>query len=158
MFFIVQLNYAQETKKEINEIIKKWAAPDEFPDHVILSATSDPSRSIAVNWRTDSGNTLGYLEIAEAGPGPDFTIKSKAYPAERTLINSRQVTRDGFKSSFFEAHVNQLKPNTLYAYRVGNDNFKSEWHQFTTASDQPSPLSFLYVGDAQNYILELWIA
>ncbi len=49
-----------------------------------------------------------------------------------------------------------MKPNTLYAYRVGNDNFKSEWHQFTTASDQPSPLSFLYVGDAQNYILELW--
>ena len=156
MLFFVQLNFAQETKKEINEIIRKWAAPDEFPDHVILSATADPSRSIGVNWRTHAINTLGYLEIAEAGPGPDFTINSKTYPAVRTVINSAKASNDGFKSSFFEVQVDQLKPNTLYAYRVGNDHFKSEWHQFTTASDKPSPLSFLYVGDAQNYILELW--
>jgi len=156
IFLSLQINWAQQTQKQLDKIIKKWAAPDEFPDHIILSATADPTQSIGVNWRTHANNTVGYLEIGIAGPGPEFRINTKAYPAKRTLINSAEASKDGFKSSFFEVQLNGLKPNTLYAYRVGNDNFKSEWHQFSTASNQSTPLSFLYVGDAQNYILELW--
>ena len=156
IFLSLQISWAQQTQKQLDKIIKKWAAPDEFPDHIILSATADPTQSIGVNWRTHANNTVGYLEIGIAGPGPEFRINTKAYPAKRTLINSAEASKDGFKSSFFEVQLNGLKPNTLYAYRVGNDNFKSEWHQFSTASNQSTPLSFLYVGDAQNYILELW--
>lgn len=156
IFLSLQINWAQQTQKQLDKIIKKWAAPDEFPDHIILSATADPTQSIGVNWRTHANNTVGYIEIGIAGPGPEFRINTKAYPAMRTLINSAEASKDGFKSSFFEVQLDGLKPNTLYAYRVGNDNFKSEWHQFSTASNQSTPLSFLYVGDAQNYILELW--
>jgi predicted phosphodiesterase len=156
IFISLQINWAQQTQKQLDKIIKKWAAPDEFPDHIILSASADPTQSIGVNWRTHANNTVGYLEIGIAGPGPEFRINTKAYPAIRTLINSAEASKDGFKSSFFEVQLDGLKPNTLYAYRVGNDNFKSEWHQFSTASNQSTPLSFLYVGDAQNYILELW--
>ena len=152
----LQFNWAQQTQKQLDQIIKEWAAPNEFPDHVILSATADPSQSIGVNWRTHANNTEGYLEIGIAEPGPNFRNDTKTYPAERTLINSAKASKDGFESSFFEVQLDGLKPNTLYAYRVGNDHFKSEWHQFSTASDQSTPLSFLYVGDAQNYILELW--
>ncbi|MEC8636836.1 MAG: metallophosphoesterase family protein [Bacteroidota bacterium] len=156
VFLSLQFNKAQETQKKIEQIIREWAAPNEFPDHVILSATEDPSSSIGVNWRTHSNNTVGYLEIAPSGPGPDFVYNAKTFPAVRTHVNSSEASKDGFESSFFEVQIKGLTPNTLYAYRVGNDDFKSEWHQFTTASDKPTPLSFLYVGDAQNYILELW--
>ena len=160
IFFLLLLsfepNFSQESERSFDQIMKEWAAPSEFPDHVILSATVDPSRSIAVNWRTHANNTVGYLEIALAGSGPDFRDKIEKYTAVRSLVDSSQASEDGFESSFFEVQLNQLIPNTLYAYRVGNDDFKSEWHQFTTASDQATPLSFLYVGDAQNYILELW--
>lgn len=152
----IQFSCAQYTQKHLDQVIKEWAAPDDFPDHVILSASADPTHSIGINWRTRSENTVGYVEIAEAGPGPDFKEESETYPASRILINSSEASKYGFASSFFEVQLNQLTPNTLYAYRVGNDQFKSEWHQFTTASDQSTPLSFLYVGDAQNYILELW--
>ncbi len=154
--FLIQFSFAQDTQMKLDDVIKEWAAPNAFPDHVILSAAVDPSRSIGINWRTHALNTSGYVEIAVAGPGPDFREKSKTYTAKRTLINSSAATKDGFKSSFFEVQVDGLIPNTLYAYRVGNHDFKSEWHQFTTANDQSTPISFLYVGDAQNYILELW--
>ena len=147
-----QFNWAQQTQKQLDQVIKEWAAPNEFPDHVILSATADPTQSVGVNWRTHATNTKGYIEIGIAGPGPDFRDNIKTFPAKRTLINSAKASKDGFESSFFEVQLEKLKPNTQYAYRVGNDLFKSEWHQFTTASNQPSPLSFLYVGDAQNYI------
>ncbi len=152
----VHFNFAQETQKQLDHIIKEWAAPNEFPDHVILSATADPSHSIGVNWRTHASNTVGYIEIAVAGPGPDFRDDIETYQAMRTNVNSTLASRGGFESSFFEVQLDELKPNTLYAYRVGNDYFKSEWHQFSTSSDKSTPLSFLYVGDAQNYILELW--
>ena len=41
-----------------------------FPDHVVLSATEDPSTSIAINWRTEADNKVGFVELALAGPGP----------------------------------------------------------------------------------------
>ena len=152
----VNLGYSQDGQAALDEIIKAWAAPNEFPDHVILSASEDPAHAIGINWRTHVENTAGYVEIAKAGPGPDFKNSSEKIPAKRVVINSSEATKDGFAASFFEVQLDQLIPNTLYAYRVGNDDFKSEWHQFSTAKETPSPLSFLYVGDAQNYILELW--
>ncbi len=150
------IGHSQNEERKLEQIIKEWAAPDEFPDHVVLSATADPSHSIGINWRTLSSNEIGYVEIAKAGPGPDFREKKKRFTAKRTLVNSAIAEKNGFESSFFEVQINDLTPNTLYAYRVGNDHFKSEWHQFKTAHDQAAPLSFLYVGDAQNYVLELW--
>ena len=152
----VSLTSSQTTMKEINEIIKEWASPTKFPDHVVISATEDPSKSITINWRTEASNKVGFIELALAGPGPYFKKKSKKFKANRTVVNSETAYKDGFEASYFEAKIDQLIPNTIYAYRVGNFHFKSEWHQFKTANDQISPISFLYVGDAQNYILELW--
>ena len=39
---------------------------------------------------------------------------------------------------------------------MGDGKIWSEWIQFKTAHKDNSPFSFLYVGDAQNYVLELW--
>ena len=154
--FSVLVSNSQTTKREINEIIKEWASPTKFPDHVVLSATEDPSTSIAINWRTEVDNKVGFVELALAGPGPYFKKNSKKYKAERTVVDSQEAYNDGFKASYFEVQIDQLIPNKIYAYRVGNFHFKSEWHHFKTANNQPIPISFLYVGDAQNYILELW--
>ena len=148
--------FSQKQKNELGTIIKEWAAPDDFPDHVILSATMDPSTSIGINWRTKPSNNIGYAEIAIAGDGPRFGRKKIRQYAKRSLLNTEGSNIDGFESSYFEVKIEGLKPNTLYAYRVGNNKFKSEWHQFTTANNKESPISFLYVGDAQNYILSLW--
>ena len=154
--FSVLLSNSQTTKREINEIIKEWASPTKFPDHVVLSATEDPSTSIAINWRTEVDNKVGFVELALAGPGPYFKKNSKKYKAERIVVDSQEAYDNGFKASYFEVQIDQLIPNKIYAYRVGNFHFKSEWHHFKTANNQPIPISFLYVGDAQNYILELW--
>ena len=156
IFFQYNLIYAQKNKTELDAIIKEWASPDDFPDHVIISATKNPSTSIGINWRTEPSNKIGYAEIAIDGDGPRFGRKKIRHYAKRSLLNTEGSSSDGFKSSYFEVKIEDLKPNTLYAYRVGNNKFKSEWHQFTTANDKESPISFLYVGDAQNYILSLW--
>ena len=75
----VSLTSSQTTLKEINEIIKEWASPTKFPDHVVISATEDPSKSIAINWRTEASNKVGFVELALAGPGPYFKKNSKKF-------------------------------------------------------------------------------
>ena len=47
-----------------------------------------------------------------------------------------------------------LKPQTVYAYRVGHDSTWSEWNQFRTAKAEAAPFSFVFFGDPQDDILE----
>src|SRR5690625_6346709 len=49
-----------------------------------------------------------------------------------------------------------MEPNTVYAYRVGQEGNWSEWFHFRTTSDQQDKFSFLYFGDAQSGIHTLW--
>jgi len=142
--------------QDLATIMKEWAAPDYFPDHVVLSAQEDPAHAIGINWRSSPKSKVGYIEIIPAEDDPNFRKKAKRLPAKRSLVDTSGASEDGFESAFYEVVVTDLNPNTLYAYRVANDSFKSEWHQFKTQPETTGSLSFLYVGDAQNYILELW--
>jgi 3',5'-cyclic AMP phosphodiesterase CpdA len=50
-----------------------------------------------------------------------------------------------------------LKPDKLYAYRVGDGNDHwSEWIHFRTAKSGYAPTQFVYFGDAQNDVLSHW--
>ena len=60
IFFQYNLIYAQKQKTKLDAVIKEWASPDDFPDHVIISATKNPSTSIGINWRTEPSNKIGY--------------------------------------------------------------------------------------------------
>ena len=118
--FQYSLIFSQNQKTELEAIIKEWASPDDFPDHVILSATEDPSTSVGINWRTEPSNEVGFVEIAIAGDGPNFKKNKIRQYAKRSLVDSERASTDGFESSFFEVKIQNLKPSTLYAYRVGN--------------------------------------
>ncbi len=52
--------------------------------------------------------------------------------------------------------IDDLQAETLYAYRVGHGEYWSAWAHFRTATNEESPLSFIYFGDAQNDIKSLW--
>jgi predicted NAD-dependent protein-ADP-ribosyltransferase YbiA (DUF1768 family) len=130
-------------------------APSIIPDRVILNITNDPSRSAAVNWRTAIAPETaapGVVEIAVAGDGPEFIKNARRVTAQR-----QELVSDINKAAYHSAVLDNLEPDTLYAYRVGNGtDHWSEWHQFRTTTASASPLTLMYVGDAQNDILALW--
>lgn len=66
--------------------------------------------------------------------------------------NSSVNTSLGYASSYHTVEFSGLKPNTRYTYRVGDGTNWNEWSDFTTAAEGFSPFSFIYYGDAQNYI------
>ena len=134
-----------------------WEIPSKDPDRIILTFNGDPSTKRAVTWRTDSTVEKAKAQIAIAGVNSKFARQAIEYIASTQefdlgLYKSNNSLIVNYHSVIFE----NLKPNTLYAYRVGNDENWSEWIQFKTANDKYSTTQFVYFGDAQNDILSHW--
>ena len=134
-----------------------WEIPSKDPDRIILTFNGNPSTKRAVTWRTDSSVKKAEAQIAVAGINSDFVKEASTYTANTEefdlgLYKSNKSLIVNYHSVVFE----NLKPNTLYAYRVGFAENWSEWIQFKTAYDTYSPTQFVYFGDAQNDILNHW--
>tara|TARA_B100001559_G_scaffold25248_1_gene20048 strand:- start:1046 stop:2422 length:1377 start_codon:yes stop_codon:yes gene_type:complete len=150
------------------EFVKNWSKPGKHPDHIVLNFSEDPATTISVTWRTSKDVKSAYGEIAMAHANPSFISRAETFDATTETINFSNVVsqydRDNPKNNKFitinhnyhSLTFKDLEPNTLYAYRVGDGKIWSEWIQFKTAHKDNAPFSFLYVGDAQNYVLELW--
>lgn len=133
-----------------------WGAPTPQPDRIILTFSGDPSRTQSVTWRTDTTVKAAMAQISIAHGAPRLRKTATEVQALTTVMDGRQVLTAGVKSHYHTATFTGLQPGTRYAYRVGDGTHWSEWFQFRTAADGEEPFTFLYVGDAQNYIFELW--
>lgn len=133
-----------------------WSKPSHHPDHIVLNLTENPSSSMSVTWRTDTAVRKGMAEIAIATAAPKFWRNAKSYTAQSETMDASDVLGAGVVSNYHSVTFQGLAADTIYSYRVGDGTYWSEWFQFRTASDQKESFSFLYVGDAQNNILDLW--
>lgn len=125
--------------------------PSAMPDRIVLTWIGDAGTTRAVTWRTSTAVRRAFAEIAVADGGPRFREGARRVDA---------VTHP-FRSDLSECHVHsaefrELRPDTYYAYRVGDGANFSEWFQFRTAGAWEEPFSFVYFGDAQNDIRSLW--
>lgn len=123
--------------------------PSALPDRIILTITPDPATSITVNWRTVSSSGDQLVEYAVADAHPEFAAKAMRMNAETKVFRFENISALNCRIT-----LKDLKPGTLYAYRVGHENGWSEWMQFCTAKKEA--LSFIYLGDAQVGIRPLW--
>ncbi len=148
--------YGQHRAYKVPQFAKDWSKPGEHPDHIILNYGENSANSASVTWRTSIAKEEGYAEIAIATPAPKFWRNAKTIKAITEKLDAAGVKDADVVSHYHSVTFDDLLPETLYAYRVGDGEIWSEWIQFKTASEEAKPFSFLYVGDAQNYILELW--
>lgn len=125
--------------------------PTAIPDRIIRTFSGDPSRSIAVNWRTDASVSKGLAQIAPADAGPQFTSRAKTFTAL-----SQPLSTDLGEARYHSIVFDDLAPSQIYAYRVGDGVNWSEWVHARTASATAEPFSFIYFGDAQNDLKSLW--
>lgn len=125
--------------------------PTAFPDRVVLNWQTDPTQSQAVTWRTDTSVVAAIAQISIAKDGPDLEVDAQTYEAITTFSLIKEVA-----ANYHSVNFTGLKPETMYAYRVGSEKGWSEWFQFTTASTEAKPFSFVYFGDAQNDLKSMW--
>jgi 3',5'-cyclic AMP phosphodiesterase CpdA len=159
------LNIAQEkplkkTAVQLLIVLVLWSAcPSQgqtqnlskVPQRIVLNLTAEPSKSIAITWRTIDDVKNPAVQVAEAGDWTEFQKN-----AVRTQATSQKCELDN--KSFIYSHsavVNGLKSNRLYAYRVGGDTIWSEWNQFTTAGTDGAPFDFVFFGDPQYEVKDM---
>ncbi|MFH4966566.1 metallophosphoesterase family protein [Gaetbulibacter sp. M240] len=141
-----------------HEGLRQWEIPSMDPDRIMLTFHGDPATNRAVTWRTNTSIVKAVAQIAEATVNSTFednatTIDAVTEPFDLGLYKGNTSLIVHYHSVIFEG----LKPNKLYAYRVGDgDNYWSEWIQFRTAKTDYSPTKFVYFGDAQNDVLSHW--
>ena len=157
IFFNCNSNHHSHSHSHQKDGLHHWEIPSKDPDRIILTFNGNPSTKRAVTWRTDSSVKKAEAQIAVAGLNSDFVKEASTYTANTEefdlgLYKSNKSLIVNYHSVVFE----NLKPNTLYAYRVGFAENWSEWIQFKTANDTYSPTQFVYFGDAQNDILNHW--
>ncbi|WP_367868299.1 fibronectin type III domain-containing protein [Pedobacter sp. WC2423] len=128
--------------------------PKPFPDRVILTWKGSTAVSQTVTWRTDTTIVGAKAQIKAEDSSPALEDAITTYDADSRLLSGGQ---NYATAKYHSVTFNNLKPGTVYAYRVGAGEYWSEWFQFTTASaDQSKPFSFIYLGDAQNDIRSKW--
>ncbi|MGV3504368.1 MAG: fibronectin type III domain-containing protein [Adhaeribacter sp.] len=121
------------------------------PDRILLTWQTDARHSQTVTWRTDASVTQPLAQIALADASPLFPHHAQTVEAEtESLKTGHGPVR------YHRVNFQELKPGTLYAYRVGDGRYWSEWFQFRTAADQAEPFSFIFLGDAQTELFSLW--
>jgi acid phosphatase type 7 len=116
-----------------------------LPERIILTLTETPSRSQAVTWRTCAKVDSPKAQIATVTDS--FALRDNL----RTIRAVSEEVRlgEGRLVYHYSAVLEALKPDTLYAYRVGTNEHWSEWNQFKTACSGQDPFTFLYFGDPQ---------
>ena len=116
------------------------------PETLILTLTENPSTSQAVTWRTCAKVSSPKAQIAAVvdSPALKYNLRTINAVSEKVRLGNDNLVYH--YSAVFEA----LKPDTLFAYRVGTDDHWSEWNQFKTGSMSSEPFKFVYFGDAQE--------
>lgn len=144
-----------------------WQEATGWPDRIVVTLPVAPQTGFAVTWRTDVSVTATVAEIVEATDDARFDMGAQQVAAETEALQldafeamGQQVEipfNEGLPPAHFHSVVFEgLKPDTIYAYRVkGADDQWSEWLQTRTAAET-GPVSFLYVGDAQNAVRSHW--
>lgn len=145
IFFI--LIFIQGNTKNI---FAQYYTKPKTPQRIVLNLTETPSTSIAVTWRTIGEIKKPEVQIAE----PTNWIEFKKNYRSVDLRNIKVITDENFEVFHHSAIIKGLKPNTLYAYRVGGDTIWSEWNQFKTAQDKAESFKFVFLGDPQTDIKE----
>jgi len=144
-----------------------WQEATGWPDRIVVTLPEEPQTGFAVTWRTDATVDATVAQIVEARDDARFDFGAEQVEAvtealDLTAFEALGQTVDvEFNAGLPPAHFHsvafaELKPDTMYAYRVkGAGDQWSEWLQTKTAAVE-GPVSFLYVGDAQNAVRSHW--
>ena len=140
-FFMVGKMSAQNPGSAVASVV----TPTNQPGRIILSWSGDCATTQSATWRTSAEIGESFAELTEAGNSPAFPRNKKTFAAKCESVESGEITYYSHSITFTD-----LKPDTMYHYRVGQGSHWSEWLSFTTGSPSEEPFSFLYFGDTQG--------
>ncbi|GLR16577.1 purple acid phosphatase family protein [Portibacter lacus] len=154
---VLNLGYAQIPKVYKAPVYEKeWNHPTIHPDRIMVNFGAEATSELNITWRTSTDVKQGIVEIAKATAAPKFWRNANTHNAELELFDLKLENEIEVSAHYHSVKIKDLEANTLYAYRVGDGMHWSEWIHVKTANTDPDRFSFIYIGDAQNNVLEVW--
>lgn len=141
---------AQANESMVPRSVGQPYAAGNLADRIVLTPGENAATQMAVSFRTDLQQSSAVLEFGPALAGPQVVAK-----ASQVKGDTRRLDAENGPSNYHQVRLEQLSPDTAYAYRVQGSAGWSEWHQFRTAKADFQPFTFLYLGDTQNSILSV---
>lgn len=122
------------------------SSQDLAPRHVRLSLTQDPAHSMTIAWDTPvDPDAKSFVEVSGGGEG--YSLFG------RLPVNSTKYETAPYITH--EVTIENLAPNTTYAYRVGTEGAMSATRTFKTAPESGTgEARFVVMGDSRNDFLE----
>jgi hypothetical protein len=148
-----QVAFGADTEPPVKYPAAEIYRPTPMPDRLILIPTTTPATSQKVTWRAQAASDHAQAQILEAPKALGEVAPATGAVSTVKAVSTTSVnTSLGYASTYHTLEFTGLKPNTRYTYRVGDGVNWSEWTDFSTAAASFQPFSFIYYGDAQNYI------
>ena len=136
------------------------------PYSINMVVNGDPRTRVGFNWFTNPTGEAGEVQVVEkdGAQEADFaaagvlTFKADKRDASLNYYSSKnqeEINRTGIQvgeTRSYTAHKSVaigLKPGTTYSFRVGSSAAWSAIGSFTTAKDDKSSFSFIYIADTQ---------
>ena len=98
------------------------------PDRITLTWSDDPSQTQSVSWRVNADKTKMIGQVVEELSNPELEAKAISVQGIGVSLEQGQQT-----DTYGQVTFRDLKPGTVYAYRVGDGTIWSPWNQFRTA-------------------------
>ncbi len=127
-----------------------------YPDRIILNLAEDASTSLAVTWRTDLSTIEGFCELQRMTPTRVDPANTQSFKAKTTPVSYECEDEPSIEVYQHSYVFRNLEPGEKYLYRVGKEEFWSEWFEFSMPSTNDSKFSFVYFGDPQVNLKSEW--
>lgn len=128
--------------------------PSKYPDRVTLTWSANPATTQTVTWRTHATANIARAQLKQEDASPDMETGVQDFAATTRPL----AIKEGREDLYHHTTFTDLRPATVYIYRVGDGEHWSEWYQFRTAdvAGGDSTFSFIYLGDGQNDLKSRW--
>ena len=117
------------------------------PHRILLNLTEDPETSMAITFRFYEKVDLAFVEYTENADDVKMHTRATTLTLEPEVVYTD--TTETVAQYACSVILKDLKPDTEYAYRVGDDKDHSPWYIFRTAKEEDYNFSMVYLGDPQ---------
>ncbi len=115
------------------------------PDQIMLTWSGDPSKSIDIQWRTNTSAPEGMVKYWVSG-----TVDTLIKVANLKLMEDRLLQNDRYVHRFTTI-LDHLQSGATYTYKVGSEQGAwSDTASFNTESGGDDSFSFIWFGDTHK--------
>lgn len=159
----ITLNKADFSIPTWTKLLRTSKATDgKLPYSINMTLNGDPTTSLGFAWFTNPTSNKGMVQIVKKADATEKDFESSPITKEATIENVSMnylvdanyvdagiASKTDMSYTCHKVLVDKLDPGTTYSFRVGTTGAWSEIGSFTTAKNDKSAYSFIYITDTQ---------